>query len=447
MLSAKIKKSRGAGEEEIILIKVIFACHSAVTDDSILNGHEMKLVRNILNPVLIVAGFISLVTSCKKEEGSQNKYLVSAEYIVSYKTAYIDDLLDLAAQTYPELNDLKPLISQDVDIYKVIYRTKIQDKEINASGIVCVPSEAGEYPLLSFQNGTNTVNTYAPSEYILNPAYQFVEVVASMGYVVVIPDYPGFGESASEPHPYLIKDPTVISIVDMLYAVREMDTEDLTELIIKNELYIIGYSQGGWATLSLHKALEQDYSEEFNLKGSVCGAGPYDLSLLFDGMTSISSYPMPVYIGYIINAYSFYDQFTNPVSDILREPYATRLPGLYNGLMGFDEINSQLTTSIPDLFTAGFLSGFESEPKYATVRTSLAVNSVTGWETQIPLYLIHGGEDTSVNPLTTEYMYNAMIQAGTSTQTCNKEIIPGLDHGEAVIPAMVKGLQFIIDLQ
>jgi hypothetical protein len=40
-----------------------------------------------------------------------------------------------------------------------------------------------------------------------------------------------------------------------------------------------------------------------------------------------------------------------------------------------------------------------------------------------------------------------MIQAGTSPQTCRKEIIPDLDHGDAVVPFMIKGLQFIMSLE
>ena len=60
-------------------------------------------------------------------------------------------------------------------------------------------------------------------------------MIASMGYVVVIPDYPGFGESADIPHPYLIKEPTVRSVVDMLFAVREMDTKELSDLTIRDD--------------------------------------------------------------------------------------------------------------------------------------------------------------------------------------------------------------------
>ena len=426
-------KSTGASEEEIIMIKVIFA--------------GMKTFKRLIGALLFLSAIISVVSSCKKSTEPEYDHFVSREFIATYTTTYINTLLDIASATYPELSGLEPLISHPVDIFKVVYKTEVNDRVINASGLVCVPSDEGDYPLLSFQNGTNTVNDYAPSEYPGNPSYQFVEVIASMGYVVVIPDYPGFGESADIPHPYLIKEPTVRSIVNMLFAVKEMDIEELADITIEDAVYLVGYSQGGWATLSAHKALELDYSGDFTLKASVCGAGPYDLNILFGKMTGSGSYPMPVYIGYIINAYSEYNQFTNPVSDILKEPYASRLGNLYNGSLSFDQINGQLTTSVPDLFTDGFLSGFGSEAKYASIRASLASNSITAWNTSVPLFLVHGGGDKSVDPITTESIYTAMIQAGTSTQTCRKEIIPDLDHGDAVVPAMIKGLQFIMSLK
>lgn len=407
----------------------------------------MKRYKNLIASILFLSVIISFISSCKKDEGKEYTYFISKEFLFTYTSDYINNLVNFASSEYPEFDDLKPYVSHSVDVYKLVYKTEINDKSINASGLICIPSGDGEYPLFCFQNGTNTVNDYAPSEYPGNPAYQLIEIIASMGFVVVIPDYPGFGESADIPHPYLVREPTVRSTKDMLSAVKEMDSEELTDITVKDAVYLMGYSQGGWAALSLHKALELDYSDEFDLRGSVCGAGPYNLNLLFDGMTSITTYPMPVYIGFILNAYSAYDQFTNPVSDILKEPYASRLPGLYNGTLTSGEINDQLTTSIADLFTSDFLSGFETDAKYSSVRASLTENSITPWKTSVPLLLIHGGGDTTVNPLTTENTYNAMLDAGTSDEICKKEIIPGLDHGDAVVPAMVSGLLFIINLQ
>ena len=155
---------------------------------------------------------------------------------------------------------------------------------------------------------------------------------------------------------------------------------------------------------------------------------------------------MPVYLGYIVHAYSAYDQFTNPANEILNEPYASRLNSLYTGLLNFDQINNQLTTSVSGLITPDFLSGFASAPKYSSVREALTKNSVAPWHTLKPLYLLHGGNDTQVIPAVTTYFYDAMIAAGTSAGICTKEIIPGLDHGDGVAPCMIKGLQFILNL-
>jgi len=396
---------------------------------------------------LFLAILILAVTSCKKEEGTAYKYLVSNEFVISYETGYITNMLDIAEDSYPEIGELKPYVINDISIYKLIYKTEVDGETINASGLVCVPSNAGEYPVICFQNGTNTVNAFAPSEFPLNPLYQMVEAVSSLGYILVIPDYPGFGESSGIPHPYLITEPTVRSITDMLYAANEFSDGELNDVKVKNEYYLIGYSQGGWAALSLHKAIELDFPDDFYLRGSVCGAGPYNLTLLLNSMADVPTYHMPVYIGYIVNAYSLYHQFTNPVADILKEPFASKLSSLYNGLLSSDEINSQLTTTVADLFTPEFLTGFQTGAQYSSVRDALESNSVTAWDTEVPLYLLHGGADKDVDPVTTENIYDAMISAGTSEQVCIKEILPGLDHGAGVVPCMVKGLMFIRDLQ
>ncbi len=396
---------------------------------------------------LFIAFLLLTAVSCRKEAGKNYEYLVSDNFEVSFKTGNISYLLDIAAGSYPDLAELKPFISSDVKVYKIVYKTVVDNESINASGLVCVPVTAGEYPVLCFQNGTNTLNAYSPSEYPLNPTYEMVEVVASLGYIVVIPDYPGFGESAQIPHPYLIAEPTVKSTTDMLFAANEFVDGELQDVTVKNEYYLMGYSQGGWATMALHKALEQDPLDEFNLRGSVCGAGPYNLTMLFNTVTSVSTYSMPVYIGYIVNAYSLYHQFTNPVSDIFNEQYASNLGSLYNGLLSSDQINAQLTTSIPGLFNADFLSGFGTNAKYSSVREALTENSISPWKTEVPLYLVHGGSDVSVNPLTTENIYNGMISAGTSAEIITKEILPGLDHGEGVVPSMVRGIKFIRGLQ
>jgi len=407
----------------------------------------MKVIRHILKHAALILIVLSALTSCSKNDNGQRyDHFVSKELAVSYTKVYISNLLNIISGTLPEVDSLKPLVESDVDIYRMVYKTTIDGHMINVSGLICTPKTPGDYPVLSFQNGTNTLNSNAPSEFAIDYPYQMVEIIASMGYVVLIADYPGFGESAQVPHPYLIKEPTVQSLVDMLFAAKEAAISELPGVTLKNEYYLLGYSQGGWATLALHKALELDYSNDFELKGSACGAGPYNIYNLMKGMMNVESYTMPVYLGYIINSYISYNQFTNPASDIFNEPYASRLGSLYTGFLTSDQINSQLTESIAGLINADFLSGYATSPEYATVREALNNNSITPWHSYTPLLLIHGGGDTQVNPVSTENMYSGMIQAGTPEDICKKVILPGLDHGEGVAPCMIEGILFLMNL-
>ena len=406
-----------------------------------------RTFRPIVKFSLVLFLAISIVSSCKKDNPAHNySYFVSKELVSTYSSSYISNLVAGLSIIYPEVSDIKSHFNGGVNVYKVLYKTSVNGVAIEASGLVCTPAAPGGYPVICFQNGTNTLNADAPSNSPVNASYQLIEIVASMGYVVVIPDYPGFGASSQIPHPYLITEPTVTSIIDMLFAVKELGDSDIPGISLKNQYYLIGYSQGGWATMALHKTLETEYPNDFNLQGSVCGAGPYDIKYLFQTMINANSYPVPAYLGYIVYAYSSYDQFTNPVGDILNEPYASRLSSLYTGFLDISQINSQLTTSIGGLIKADFISGFSSLPKFSSVRDALTRNSITAWHTYKPLYMLHGGSDNQVNPAVTTYFYDAMISAGTSSEVCTKEILPGLDHGDGVAPVMIKGLKFILNL-
>jgi pimeloyl-ACP methyl ester carboxylesterase len=407
----------------------------------------MDYRRYSLKLLILLIAVVSFITSCTKDDDKPaDSYLVSSELVYTFSTSSINSLIDMASGQDSRISLLKQRVKSDVKIYKIVYKTSVRGKDINASGLVCVPVNQGEYPVLSFQNGTNTLNSQAPSVYPLNNSYVLIEIVASMGFVVVIPDYPGFGESVEVPHPYLVAEPTITSIADMFYATEEFDESGLPDIITMNEYYLVGYSQGGWATLALHKALELDYGNDFNLAGSVCGAGPYNIGLLFSGMVNVTTYSMPVYIGYIFNAYSAYDQISNPAADIFNEPYASRINTLYNGMLSFGQINAQLSTSISTLMNPSFISGYTTLDKYSSVRKAFNDNSIDAWHTYKPLLLVHGDSDTQVNPITTETMYDELIQAGTSPEICEKVIIPGADHSDGILPAMLAGLDFIFNL-
>ncbi len=402
---------------------------------------NLSAIAGLISLILIV---ITIFSSCSKDDGAgDNRYLVSHELKLALLPEFVTSIITGVSSVYPELNTLSGYLEYGVDVYRVVYRTTLKGRAINASGLICVPRTPGKYPVLSFQNGTNTLDSDAPGNNPANGLTMMIECIASMGYIVVIPDYPGFGASASEVHPYLIAGPTVKSITDMFYALGEFCNSGIPGVEVMNEYYLLGYSQGGWASLVLHKALEQEYSDVFRLEASACGAGPYDLSLLVRNIIEADSYPMPVYLGYIVNSFSVYKEFTNPVTDIFSEPYASRLVSLYDGTKSAGYINGQLTADITSLVNPGFISGFSSDIKYSSVREAFVRNSISPWKTGIPLLLVHGGADKTVSPAVTDAMYGAMIAAGTDAGICKKDIISGADHEDGVIPFAVGAILFL----
>ena len=395
-----------------------------------------------LLPVLLP---LLLMQSCSEKEPDpfeDNIFLASSKLEFMRTKENMVTLLNYAAILYPEAAELIPDVKSGVNIYSITYNTTFMGEDVLASGLIMIPSVPGTYPVLSYQNGTNTLNANAPSMDPDYPAYQFLQCVASTGYVVVLADYLGFGVSDDMAHPYLHKESTVQTIVDMLYSLDEFDEDIAKDITVSDEYFLLGYSQGGWATLALLDALENDYGSDFTVKAASCGAGPYDLSYFNSYVLGLTEYPMPVFLGYISNAYTEYDLFANPLSDLYNDPYAGLIPGLYDGMHSSDQINNQLTVTIADLFKAAYINGYSTSASYQGVRDALTANSIQGWDSSVPLLFLHGTADDYVFPVLSERMHDAMLDTGTSPLTCIYEPLQDLDHSDGIVPAGLAGLEF-----
>lgn len=398
---------------------------------------------------MIVAFPLLTVQSCKEKTDpyADNVYLVSSKREVTLTEANILTLLNAAKTIYPDVTQIASDVKGGVLVYSVVYNTKFKGEDLLASGLIAIPTDPGSYPVLAYQNGTNTLYENAPSVNPFYTLYQLLECAASTGYVVVIADYLGFGVSEDIQHPYLHKESTVQTVVDMLYALREFDVDIAKDITIKDEYYLMGYSQGGWATLSLLDAMENDYSSDFTVAGCTCGSGPYDISYFNSWLLGLTDYPMPSFVGYIANAYKTHALFTNTLNDIFNDPYAARIPSLYDGMHSTEQINDQLSTVVSVLFKPDYISGYQSSPTFQSVRDAMISNSVTAWKTEVPLLFVHGTADTYVPPVISERMYDAMISAGTSDLKCFYVPLQDMDHSEGIVPAGLAGLAFFKELR
>ena len=404
------------------------------------------LTKKLLALLLVVLVF----SSCDLFNNDDDKKPVD-KFLISYEfeKAYLPDLIKLAFNQfgeYPEVATISEKVERGVTIYRLTYYTSYRTQIKVASGLVCVPSGDGPFPILSYQNGTNTLHSNAPS---VNPdfqLYQLLESVASTGFVVAIPDYLGFGESDDMFHPYLDRASTVKSVIDMLRATKEMVKNHL-KIDLSGDLYIAGYSQGGWATMQLQKEIEDKYMDEFKLKASACGAGPYDLKYINEYVTGLTTYPMPYFLGYMVNSYINTGDVTTPVTEIFKAPYAAKISTLFDGSKSGEQINAELTTKISDLFTANYLSNYKTDTKFTSLITTLEANSIAAWTTKIPTLIIHGMEDNFVPTKVSTDMYQGFLAKGVPINKVLWKGLPGLNHTTGIIPSGLASIVWFIELK
>ncbi len=395
--------------------------------------------------LLVIAG--QALNSCKKDNISDQK--VAQNYVSSEIKSEIttQEATNTFVSAVPEAIALNALIRYDVEVRKVTYKTVFEDKNILASGLVCLPKVPGNYPVISFQNGTNTLYSEAPSVSEDKFLLPVIESITALGFIVVIPDYIGFGASANLPHPYLDAKSTTQSILDLIRATNEYTTNDKVAAKATKDLFIFGYSQGGWATMQLQKSIEKDYSSEFNLIASSCGAGPYSIEYLNRYIVEQNNYPMPYFIAYLLNAYKTLGLITNPLSDMVREPYASLIPGLFNGTNSGVTINSELTTQMSKFFTDEYRTGYATSAKFAGLQSALFSNSVTAWKATTPMKLFHGANDNYIPIEVSRKMVADFKTAGMTDSQIQLVTIPNADHTTGVYPAGIQTILWFLSLK
>ncbi|NJO68694.1 MAG: prolyl oligopeptidase family serine peptidase, partial [Bacteroidetes bacterium] len=212
------------------------------------NTSKFQLTRLVI--LFLIAA--ALIQSCKEDETPKpvRDVLVSYEKVGNITYDKIQVGFSILLNSYPEVKDIPYLNTYNVDIYKVKYKTTFKGETINASGMAYVPKSNAAFPVISFQNGTNTVNANAPSMNYTDSQFALLQYLSGLGYIVVAPDYIGFGESANILHPYYHRESNDAAVIDLIRATEEIINEKAVSCTSNGKLMLIGYSQGGWATLS-----------------------------------------------------------------------------------------------------------------------------------------------------------------------------------------------------
>lgn len=381
-----------------------------------------------------------LLNACSNDNDPapiENQYLVSYTKVSDYSAL----LLQLGAGQQG-LSSVASQLKYDITVYEIEYKTDYLGSEIIASGLIGVPNTNEEVPMLSFQHGTIAANSDAPTQ---SAEGQFYASFASLGYISLIPDFIGFGSSSDILHPYYNEDLTAESIIDMVRAAKEFIIEN--GISSDNRLFLAGYSEGGYATMVTHKAIEEKYESEFDLVASAPASGGYDLVAMKDYMVSQDTYAQPFYLAFVTAAYAGINDWATLISDLFNEPYASAIPNLFDGSNSGGQINAALTTDVTALLTEDFRLNSNSDSKFEPLNEELANNSPIDWQPIHPMYMYHGTADITVPFENSQSSYNKLLSAGASADKVSFTTIEGANHSSGIAPYIISIITLFDDLK
>lgn len=356
------------------------------------------------------------------------RFLEDSESVQAYSSTLVRNLA-----TFNGYSSLASTLHYDVVVYDITYRTDYLGQTVWASGLVGLPATTEEVPMLSFQRGTITSDNEAPTHDLFT--YGLLAGLASGGYIFLIPDLLGFGESSHLFHPYYHADLTASSIIDMLRATEELAEQEGVNF--NGDVFLAGYSKGGYATMATHREMQQNPLEGFNLVASAAGAGGYDVKLMQEYFFGLETYDNPFYLAYITMSYRTIYQWDDPLTNFFQEPYASLIPGLFNGVNTGSQINNELTDVMADFINPDLLSNIDQGTQYQDFVNALEENSLTDWVPTIPMFLYHGDADETVPFSNTVATVEQFLDNSVDTEIIEFLRIEGADHGTGYVPYLL----------
>lgn len=365
--------------------------------------------------LLLVACIPVFVPSCSKDDDPIEQERPLPEENIRYeilKEYTFNDLKNLENDLKREyvgnaLNFLsiagnKAKYEGDVQIraYKVMLESESTDgsgAKANLSGVLIVPplEDGRKYRQVIAPPYTYVIKDEAPTLRVagnnLEPNLLFWLLEAyEYGYAVIIPDYPGFGDSYGQCYiPYVEKEPMVRTTIEYIKAAQYVLAKEKYEQ--KDGFIISGYSLGAYVSLQLAREFEtNDSYKDMIVDFLITGGSPCNLfqeaSLIRVSGSMPQSYLFPLaLLGYKKNGYPHL-----VMGDYLNEPYASQSAVYLDGQ--HDDFGDFFPKETQTLFTEAFLKNENMEE----INKILENNSVKPWINRCKFVMTHGEDDETV---------------------------------------------------
>ena len=246
--------------------------------------------------------------------------------------------------------------------------------------------------ILLYNHFTIYATTQAPSR----GAVEFPTGAALTQFIVVAPDYYGFGITEKEPQAYCISRANGRASLDAYLAAKRL----IEDLNVKkgNDFVIAGYSEGGQTTMSVLREISERHPE-IKVKRAFAGDGPYDINSMYDAITNGYT-EMPSTVCNVLYAYNHFFRLGYDIHDYLKDPVASHFDEWFlskqNKRKALDEelINTKKTS---DVCTDAVLD--VSSPLSRRFKEAFSADALTsGWKpcSDFDVMLFHDIKDDVV---------------------------------------------------
>lgn len=345
-----------------------------------------------------------IFTSCKKEdEPVQPEKPAEAKHFIGVLKEYELTAEEMKQSTQDMVGDRANISILNIPwhparITHIRYRTTDAfGNAVEASGVISWRTDwEGEFRgIYSVQHGTCDFDI-CPSRLAFSP-----EAAPSLkGYIAVETDYLGYGysQTADRFHPYLHVQSTGQAAYDMLMAAREY--LEMQHVAYRDTTHLIGYSQGGAATIALLQKLEEN---DYPHIGKVdAGGSPLSVDISFNTLLKnpslYSNYNQMVFSLMIMRSMDRCHKLDIDWNRIFKPEFADAMQLLESG-KSFIQINAILGKDARKLLSEDFFTEDPAavNPEIAKLYRAFAQNDlIENFEPRHKVTLYHEPKDEIV---------------------------------------------------
>jgi len=329
------------------------------------------------------------------------------------------DIIKVEPVTAPELRGT---------LHRVMYHSRsVAGADIAVTGTIAVPAAAapaGGRPVLSWAHGTvGIADVCAPSKApVSSLMVEFGNRILDAGYIMASTDYEGLGTPGR--HPYIVGESEARGVIDIVRAARNLEVAEASP-----NWLVWGHSQGGHAALFAGE-LAGSWAPELNLVGTVAGAPPSQLKLVYQALkgSRYRYYLLMAGVG-MEAAYDTVD-LTEVVTPL--------------GMSKVGVVDTGCTQAISDAYKDDATEDLVKADPY----------TVPGWRelidkqepgtvrTDVPILIIHGGNDEQIPVVSSQLLLDRMCGLD---QVVVRRVYPDRSHSGVIAPSFPAMLEWIDD--